>query len=237
MKAAKRYLVGAATAFGLVAGLMGDVADAGTISIGWRQDGGAITTVAGSGVSDSFSAAGILTGNFTIASAGGLTQPTLPSPGLMFSNNTSVSAGLGGAAHTLDVFITAQGLTTPLGNPLGVISGLTENLLLGGFTTTLSTFLSATNALFGGTALSSQNFNAAPASTQLLGFANTGAGPYSVTAQYHIVSVAGQAGGADSTIAMVAVPGPVVGAGLPGLLAACFGLVALARRRRNTAIA
>lgn len=28
-----------------------------------------------------------------------------------------------------------------------------------------------------------------------------------------------------------AVPGPVVGAGLPGLIAACFGMVALARRR------
>jgi hypothetical protein len=31
---------------------------------------------------------------------------------------------------------------------------------------------------------------------------------------------------------LVAVPGPLVGAGLPGLLAGCFGLLALARRRR-----
>jgi len=29
------------------------------------------------------------------------------------------------------------------------------------------------------------------------------------------------------------VPGPVLGAGLPGLVAACGGLVALARRRRK----
>jgi hypothetical protein len=32
----------------------------------------------------------------------------------------------------------------------------------------------------------------------------------------------------------VAVPGPILGAGLPGLLAACAGLVAFARRRRNS---
>jgi hypothetical protein len=39
------------------------------------------------------------------------------------------------------------------------------------------------------------------------------------------------------TNAFSAVPAPLAGAGLPGLFVACGGLIALARRRRNTAVA
>jgi hypothetical protein len=50
----------------------------------------------------------------------------------------------------------------------------------------------------------------------------------------------GAAGTADSSIlanafsvTLVTVPSPIVGAGLPGLMAACGGLLVLARRRRR----
>jgi hypothetical protein len=69
---------------------------------------------------------------------------------------------------------------------------------------------------------------------------NTGNfGPFSVTEVYTIVAIG--IGNANNTISMTVspstVPGPIVGAGLPGLVTAAVGLFVLVRRRRRSAIA
>jgi len=59
-----------------------------------------------------------------------------------------------------------------------------------------------------------------------------------LTAVSPIYNVSGSSGvgiSNDVTITPLAVPGPMVGAGLPGLFAAGLGLIALARRRRRRA--
>jgi hypothetical protein len=65
-------------------------------------------------------------------------------------------------------------------------------------------------------------------------------GPYLTTLSQLVNSAAGfdftgDLYGGTVVVASLPVPAPIVGAGLPGLVAACGGLIALARRRRKMA--
>jgi len=63
--------------------------------------------------------------------------------------------------------------------------------------------------------------------------ANTGTGQYLLQVTGDAALAAPDGSIYNGNVSSVAVPGPIIGAGLPGLLAACTGLVMLGRRRRK----
>lgn len=63
--------------------------------------------------------------------------------------------------------------------------------------------------------------------------ANTGSGQYLLQVTGDALSSLPDGSIYNGNVSSVAVPGPIIGAGLPGLLVACGGLLALGRRRRK----
>jgi len=139
---------------------------------------------------------------------------------------------------TLDVYITVSNISS--------LSGIQN--LLSGFTVltsnasqlALSTYLDTNNTVFQTSGLGVFSIGSfgplGPTGllTDLDSALATISGDISFTALYHIVTgAAGQS--ANAAINVSAVPGPIAGVGLPGLVMALASLVALARRRRQTA--
>jgi hypothetical protein len=204
--------------------------------IGLQQDGvngGAITI---------YTAPPIPYGTFSQTNNSGIGNPaqipptsTLP---LLSGNTIDVSTIPG----TLVVWMTASGNLGP-NLPLGTQafeSSFRQNLLPDGWTVQVDTFLDPADGIFTtAIPLSSHLFHASDPTFDQVVQADPGNGFYSVTARFTI-SANGVVGSTTTSadIAFVppahAVPGPIVGAGLPGLILAGGGLLAWWRRRRKT---
>ena len=211
--------------------LCGGVANAAIVSIGLQEagvNGGAITNE-GSGT-NSFSLTGVGYGNF-IFYANVSTQSTP----VLLNSNIGAGASTNG---TTNLFVTASGLTTPLGFPVTFTSNLSGFFLPAGWTAVEQTFLNTNNSIFGtGTLLSAGTFSVpnTPDINQILAAA-VGAGPYSVTEQFTITAsnINGlTSANLDINLSGVALgtPGPIAGAGLP-FLALGYGAYWLGKRRR-----
>ena len=185
-----------------------------------------INTIASGGGEASVSGAGV--GVFTV-SGSGTGNPPLTGNTLLDGNTIDVASA--GSAEQLHIWISETGQTNPSGS-VNLESSFTQNLLTAGWTVLSQTFADNTNTIYGmQQSMSSFTSTTSDVTSDQISSPNLGAGPYSFTAEFTIT--APTAGQTNNTTDIV--PGPIVGAGLPGLIAGCGFLIALARRRRSKA--
>jgi hypothetical protein len=154
-------------------------------------------------------------------------QSFLAPPGLLSTNTLDVAQSATGN-HQLVIDIVASGLAGP-GAIEPLLSSFSVTGQSAGWTSSEETFIN-------GVLFASAGFSGTSGAASFPTFVFV-PNPIVAEAIYTINSVGSGSfnGGIDMSVAVATVPGPIVGAGLPGLISACFGMVGLARFRRRRA--
>jgi len=177
-----------------LAAMLGTSAHADLITIGLQEsgvNGGAITTEASGSGSTNFVGP---YGSFVFNSVNATDVVASGLPMLLTSNTLNFSSTSGG---TLDVWVTAQGLSVP-GAAVPLLSAFTVNGLVNSTVTE--------NTFYNGTQISTFSTSSQTADFAALSGALNLSGPFSVTEEYVITSQAG--GSANLTATISAVPEP-----------------------------
>ena len=206
--------------------LLPNAAHADLISIGASYNGGTVQTLATGNGTSPLTATGMLGSFVMTATATG--APLLPQPTLDTSSIDVSTSGSG----VLEMFITEQGLTAPAGVN-NFLSSFTFQPFTGSgiLSVVEETFVSASNALFGGTFLAKATDTSGgivPNSAVIAATPFLGPNSYSETVEYIIT--AGGFGSTNDTVNISAVPEPATF----GIFGASLGLMALIARRRRS---
>jgi hypothetical protein len=186
-------------------------------------DGGAPQST--SSTNGTLNIVGVALGPFSFNTISINSQATLPPPGVLTTNSLDLQQSAAGA-HSLVLDIVASQMTgsTFLQNYLSSfsVSGLTS-----GWQVREQTFLN-------GNQLADTGFFTTPSGSAFSTNLALETNPFSAAVRYTILSngIGGFNGGID--IARTSpVPGPIVGAGLPGLMAGALFLLGLVKRRKQ----